>query len=72
MNLFIWYVIPTDIINQFFKYLLGMARLSSASTSTYIRDQPSEDKIAQALEWLRENPDEKPTTVARLHYIENK
>ena len=49
-----------------------MARLSSANTSTYIRDQPSEDKIAQALEWLRENPDEKPTTVARLHYIENK
>ena len=49
-----------------------MARLSSASKSTHIRDQPDSVKMAQALAWLRDNPDEKPTTAARLHYIENK
>ena len=27
--------------------------------------------MQQALDWLRENPMEKPTTIARLHYITN-
>jgi hypothetical protein len=47
-----------------------MARLSSAS-STHIWDQPDAVKMAQALEWLRENPDEKPTTTARIYHIKN-
>jgi hypothetical protein len=49
-----------------------MARLSSASKSTHIWDQPDDIEMAQALEWLRENPDEKPITAARLQYIESK
>ena len=39
---------------------------------TYERDIRSDVGIAQALEWLHENPDEKPTAAQRLHYIENK
>ena len=49
-----------------------MAQLSFASKNAHIWDQPVDVKMAQALEWLRENPDEKPTTTARLRYIKNK
>jgi hypothetical protein len=55
-------MIPTNIINQ----------LSSTSKSTHIRGQLDDVKMAQAFEWLRKNPDEKPTTTAHLHYVKNK
>jgi hypothetical protein len=48
-----------------------MARLSSNPQNTHPRDLPDKVKMRQALDWLRKNPTEKPTTAARLHYITN-
>jgi hypothetical protein len=43
-----------------------MARLCAPPKNTLLRDLPEKDKIKLALEWLHENPDEKPATAARL------
>ena len=49
-----------------------MARLRSAPQNAHPRDLPDKDKMQLALQWLRDNPTEKPTTAACLHFIENK
>jgi DDE superfamily endonuclease len=46
-----------------------MARLNSLPKNTLIRDIPNKDKMQLALQWLRENPTETPTTAARCHGI---
>ena len=46
-----------------------MAQLNSVSQNVAINNQPDNIKMRQALDWLRENPAEKPTTAARLHFI---
>ena len=46
-----------------------MVRLSSIPKNTLIRDLPDEYKMRLALQWLRENPTETPTTAARCHGI---
>jgi hypothetical protein len=47
-----------------------MARLRNASKNTLLRDLPLKDKMKQAIQWLRENLDESPTTAARIHDIQ--
>ena len=46
-----------------------MARLRAFPKTTLQRDLPDQDKMKLALEFLRENPHEKPSTAARLYYI---
>jgi RNA polymerase-interacting CarD/CdnL/TRCF family regulator len=46
-----------------------MARLRNAPQNTLLRDLPSKDKMKQAIQWLRENPDEAPTAAARIYNI---
>ena len=48
-----------------------MARLSSVGQNVHIRNQLDNIKMQHALDWLRENPTEKLTTAARLHFITN-
>jgi hypothetical protein len=47
-----------------------MARLHSALNDTLHRDLPAKEKMKLALEWLRGNPTESPTTAARIYHIE--
>ena len=47
-----------------------MARLSSLPNTTLQSNLPIKDRLALALQFLRENPDEKPATAARLYKIE--
>jgi hypothetical protein len=37
--------------------------------TTLLQDLPDQDKMKLALDFLRENPDEKPSTAARLYHI---
>ena len=46
-----------------------MARLASLPKSTLQRDLPEKEKLKLALEFLRQNPNEKPSTAARLYDI---
>ena len=48
-----------------------MARVGSAGRGTDFWDQPNDVKMARALEWLRENPDEKATIVIHLYCTKN-
>ena len=48
-----------------------MARLSSLPKNTLQRDLPEKDKLQLALQFLRQNPNEKPITAARLYNIKN-
>jgi hypothetical protein len=47
-----------------------MARLSSLPNTTLQSNLPIKDRLALALQFLHENPDEKPATAARLYKIE--
>ena len=47
-----------------------MARLHALPQNTLQRDLPLKDRMKLALQWLRENPTESPTTAARLYHIE--
>ena len=49
-----------------------MARLSSLPKNTLQRDLPEKDKLQLALQFLRQNPNKKPITAARLYNIKNK
>jgi hypothetical protein len=46
-----------------------MARLASLPNRTLRRDLPEKEKLKLALEFLRQNPSEKPSTAARLYHI---
>src|SRR5882672_4456723 len=48
---------------------IKMARLQIPPKNTRLQDLPDHDKLNLAIEWLRENPDEKPTTAARIYGI---
>ena len=43
----------------------AMARLSSLPNNTLLRDMPEKDKLREAIQFLKENPGEPPTTAAR-------
>ena len=47
-----------------------MARLRNPPKNTLLRDLPDKEKIKKAIQWLRENPEESPTTAARICHIE--
>ena len=46
-----------------------MACLRNAPRNTLLQDLPEKEKMKQALQWLRENPEETPTTAARAYNI---
>ena len=46
-----------------------MARLAHPPKSTLLRDLPDQDKMKLALDFLCENPHEKPSTAVRLYHI---
>jgi hypothetical protein len=46
-----------------------MARLQNPPKNAYPRDLPDHDKLDLAIQWLRENPIEKPLTAARIYNI---
>jgi len=46
-----------------------MARLQNLPNNARLRDLPDKDKIHHALQWLRENPEERPTAAARIYGI---
>jgi len=46
-----------------------MARLAHPLKSTLLRDLPDQDEMKLALDFLCENPHEKPSTAARLYHI---
>ncbi len=46
-----------------------MARLRHPTKDTLLRDLPTKDKMKLALDFLCENPTEKPSTAARLYHI---
>jgi len=48
-----------------------MARLRNPPKNTLYRNLPPTDKVELALQWLRENPSQTPTTAARIYHIEN-
>jgi hypothetical protein len=48
-----------------------MARLVSPPKNIPQRDLFEKDKLQLALEFLRQNPDEKPITAARLYNMRN-
>ena len=48
-----------------------MARLRNPPKNTLHRNLPPTDKVELALQWLRENPSQTPTTAARIYHIEN-
>ena len=49
-----------------------MARLSNPLKSGLRYTILPKDKTRQALEWLRQNPSQKPTAVARIFHIDDK
>src|SRR2546421_332473 len=49
-----------------------MARLRNAPRNTLLGDLPEKEKMKQAIQWLRENPEEAPTTAARTYNIKKK
>jgi hypothetical protein len=48
-----------------------MARLCTLPRNTLQHDLLDKDKMKLALDWLSENPREKPSTAARLYHIKN-
>jgi len=46
-----------------------MAKLAHPLKSTFLRNLPFKDKMKLALDFLHENPNKKPSTVARLYHI---
>jgi hypothetical protein len=42
-----------------------MARLSNLPNNTLLRDMPEKDKLRKAIQFLKENPGEPPTTAVR-------
>ena len=46
-----------------------MARLVHPPKSTLLCNLPNQDKMKLALDFLCENPHEKPSTVVRLYHI---
>jgi hypothetical protein len=47
-----------------------MARLRNAPKNTLLQDLPNKDKIKLAIQWLRDNLDELPSTAARIYKIQ--
>jgi len=48
-----------------------MARLARPPRPTALSKPSNQIKTQQALQWLRDNPDEKPKTAARIWGVEN-
>src|SRR5438874_27067 len=59
-----------QLLISFFATFNNMARLSSLPNTTLQSNLPIKNRLALALQFLRENSDEKPATAARLYKIE--
>ena len=49
-----------------------MARLSSLPRNILLRDILERDKLREAIQFLKANPEETPITTARAYYVRNK
>jgi len=49
-----------------------MARLRNAPKNVLLRDLPEKDKLREAIQFLKDNPDESPATTARACGVKNK
>jgi hypothetical protein len=56
--------------DQNFLTFNAMARLRNAPKNTLLRNLPDQDKIKLAIQWLCDNPDELPSTAARIYKIQ--
>jgi hypothetical protein len=48
-----------------------MARLSNLPKNTLLRDMPERDKLREAIQFLKANPEETPATAARACCVRN-
>ena len=48
-----------------------MARLSNLPKNTLLRDMLERDKLREAIQFLKANPEETPATAARACYVRN-
>jgi RNA polymerase-interacting CarD/CdnL/TRCF family regulator len=48
-----------------------MARLSNLPKNTLLRNMPERDKLREAIQFLKANPEETPTTTARAYCVRN-
>ena len=48
-----------------------MARLSNLPKNTLLRDMPERDKLREAIQFLKANPEETPATTARACCVQN-
>ena len=49
-----------------------MARLSNLPKNTLLRNMPEKDKLREAIQFLKANPEETPATAARAYCVRNK
>ena len=49
-----------------------MARLSNLPKNTLLRDMPEKDKLREAIQFLKANPEKTPVTAVYTYYIRNK
>ena len=49
-----------------------MARLSNLPNNTLLRDMPEKDKLREAIQFLKENPGEPPTTATYACGVKSK
>jgi hypothetical protein len=50
---------------------IAMARLSNLPNNALLRDMPERDKLREAIQFLKANPEETPATAARACYVRN-
>jgi hypothetical protein len=48
-----------------------MARLSNLPKNTLLRNIPEKDKLREAIQFLKANPEETPATAARAYCVRN-
>jgi hypothetical protein len=48
-----------------------MARLSNLPNNALLRDMPERDKLREAIQFLKANPEETPATAARACCVRN-
>jgi len=51
---------------------IAIARLSNLPRNTLLRDMPERDKLREAIQFLKANLEETPTTTAHAYYVRNK
>ena len=69
INQFFLHTVPLIIQTRF--STIQMARINTLPKTVLIRDLPLPDRVDLALQWLRDTPNETPSTAARVHSIQN-